>query len=200
MFERLTDPTISVLAGKQEITAISGAERYWRTMASGILLPADLANTIADLAVGRSPTLIGDGTANPDWTRDELIVALNVYLQHRPNPPGKDSEVIVELSRILNRLGAKLFPPAQRGATFRNANGVYMKLMNFRRLDPQYTAKGNTGLVRGAKAEEDIWAEFAHDPERCKRVAEAILAALDDPDNQATWIEPDADGLEEAEE
>jgi len=139
--------------------------------------------------------------ANPDWTRDELIVALNVYLKHRPNPPGKDSKEIVDLTRTLNRLGEKLFRPEDRAETFRNENGVYMKLMNFRRLDPRYTAGGRTGLARGAKAEEDVWAEFAADPGRCQEVADAIIASLDDPEVGAAWLEPDIDeGLQEAAE
>jgi hypothetical protein len=90
------------------------------------------------LVVGKAPKpWIEKIASNPDWTRDELIVALSFYLKHRPNPPSKDSEAIADLSRILNRLGEKLFPPEQRAATFRNENGVYMKLMNFCRLDPE---------------------------------------------------------------
>jgi hypothetical protein len=53
----------------------------------------------------------------------------------------------------------------------RNENGAYMKLMNFRRFDPQYTASGRHGLVRGAKAEEDVWREFSGDPHRRQEAA-----------------------------
>ena len=63
--------------------------------------------------------------ANPDWLRDELILALNVYLKHRSKLPAKDSEEILGLSRLLNRLGEKLFSPELRAdPTFRNPNGV----------------------------------------------------------------------------
>jgi 5-methylcytosine-specific restriction protein A len=117
--------------------------------------------------------------ANPDWTRDELIVALSFYLRHRLRVPGKASDEIAELSASLNRLGEKLFASSERTPTFRNKNGVYMKLMNFRRLDPQYTVAGKTGLPRGNKADEEVWAEFASDPKRCHEAAGAILAALD---------------------
>lgn len=73
-----------------------------------------------------------------------------------------------------------------------------MKLMNFRRLDPEYTAGGKTGLSRGAKAEEEVWAEFAQDPNRCRQVANAIIAALDNSELLSSW-ESDADqGLQEA--
>jgi 5-methylcytosine-specific restriction enzyme A len=54
--------------------------------------------------------------------------------------------------------------------------------MNFRRLDPDYSAEGKKGLERGAKAEESIWEEFADDPDRCARVAAAIMAGADLPE------------------
>src|SRR5690349_16966409 len=82
---------------------------------------------------------------NPDWTRDELILALDLYLQHRASLPAKDSTQVFELSAVLNRLAAALHGQRERQASFRNANGVYMKLMNFRRLDPQYTNAGKKG-------------------------------------------------------
>ena len=56
-----------------------------------------------------------------------------------------------------------------------------MKLMNFRRLDPLYTADGKVGLVRGAKTEEEVWAEFAGDVLRCAKVADAIMESVNDP-------------------
>ena len=100
-----------------------------------------------------------DDTGNPDWTRDELILALNVYLQHQSKLPNKGSDEIEKLSQLLNRLGNSLFPASERSSTFRNVNGVYMKLMNFRRHDPDYLKKGKTGLSRGSNAEADVWAE-----------------------------------------
>lgn len=61
---------------------------------------------------------------------------------------------------------------------FRNANGVYMKLMNFRRFDPNYTAEGKVGLTRGGHEEEIVWREFAEHPDRCRQVAAAIRAGV----------------------
>lgn len=142
-----------------------------------------------------------NSTSNPDWTRDELILALDMYLRHRPSPPAKGSSEILQLSETLQRLGEKLFPPDQRAQTFRNPNGVYMKLMNLRRLDPSYTSEGRTGLTRGNKGEEDVWNEFAGDPGRCARIAAAIVAGLDDPDaGSGTLPEQFDDGIEEAAE
>ena len=113
---------------------------------------------------------------NDDWIRDELILALDLYLRHRQSPPGKHSPEILELSAILVRLGEIL--DAQRNSTYRNPNGVYMKIMNFRRFDPQYTAGGKVGLGRGSKQEEVVWNEFADCPERLQEIATAICASI----------------------
>jgi hypothetical protein len=113
--------------------------------------------------------------SNPDWTRDELIIALNAYLHVGSPFPAKDGREILELSDVLNRLGEKLFPPEQRSETFRNQAGVYMKLMNFRRFDPAYTSQGKVGLTRGSAGEQEVWNEFHSDPTRCEKVATATL-------------------------
>jgi 5-methylcytosine-specific restriction protein A len=201
-FESIVDPTSEVLATTKDLLAISEGQRFWRIQASGVLLPETVASELEALVVGAPPKALGGmSISNPDWTRDELILALNTYLKHRPSPPGKESQEIFELSGVLNSLGEKLFPPEVRANTFRNANSVYMKFMNFRRLDPQYTSGGKTGLSRGSKADEEVWAEFGQDAPRCQLVAEAIIASLNDSEVGSVWIELDLDdGIQEAAE
>jgi 5-methylcytosine-specific restriction protein A len=41
---------------------------------------------------------------NPSWTRDELILALELYARFKGNPPGKGSAEINGLSAILNQI------------------------------------------------------------------------------------------------
>ena len=108
---------------------------------------------------------------NPPWSRDELILALDMYMDNPQSPPAKTSRAIGELSDTLNRLGQRYAVDAER---FRNANGVYMKLMNFRRFDPQFAAAGKVGLQRGGKEEEYVWRDFADDRNRLRKVAKAI--------------------------
>jgi 5-methylcytosine-specific restriction enzyme A len=201
-FERLVDPSGQVLATKEELFAIRGGERFWRIQSSGVRLDDNLAAELERLVVGRAAIPFANASAsNPDWTRDELIVALDVYLRHRPNPPGKESQEINDLSRTLNQLGAKLFRDDFRSTTFRNENGVYMKLMNFRRFDPQYTSGGRRGLVRGAKAEENVWREFSDDPQRCREVAQAIISGIQRPEASESLFEAEIETeLEEAPE
>ena len=106
---------------------------------------------------------------NPPWTRDELIVTLQFYLAHTPTIPGKNSEDILELSQFLNLLQVKLGGAVPE--KFRNPNGVYMKLMNFRRFDPEYQGQG---LSRGNKDELLVWNRFAPEREELLKVCDAI--------------------------
>jgi 5-methylcytosine-specific restriction enzyme A len=123
-----------------------------------------------------------------------LILALDLYARSQGNPPGKSAPEIVELSALLNRIAAG----GSQGTDFRNPNGVYMKLMNFRRFDPAYRAQGKTGLTRGNKLEEAVWNEFAADPDRLTKTASAIVANLDDEAD--TNYANEVSGIEEAEE
>ena len=108
---------------------------------------------------------------NPKWSRDELILTLDLYVQFKGNPPGKTSKNIVELSDLLNKMGTQI---ADRKADYRNPNGVYMKVMNFRRFDPTYISQGKKGLQRGGKLEEDVWHNFTNDPKKLSETAKAI--------------------------
>ena len=113
--------------------------------------------------------------ANPPWSRDELILALDLYLRFEGNPPGKTAHEILELSNILDQIGREI---TNRTAKFRNANGVYMKIMNFRRFDPRYLAQGKKGLQRGGKLEGEIWNDFADEPDKLSQVSKAIRLAV----------------------
>ena len=117
------------------------------------------------------------GRRNPAWSRDELMLALDLYLRFRDAPPGKDSEEVAELSAFLGRMARGL--AVTEAETFRNANGVYMKMMNFRRFDPDYTADGKVGLTRGNKEEETVWNEFANDPATLAEAVAGIRAGVD---------------------
>ncbi len=109
---------------------------------------------------------------NPPWSRDELLLGLDLYLKHRSALPGRDSSEVIELSALLNKMAEALGRP--KVGTYRNVNGVYMKLMNFRRLDPLYLDTGRKGLTRGNKDELIVWDLFATDVTRLSLVANAI--------------------------
>jgi 5-methylcytosine-specific restriction protein A len=106
-----------------------------------------------------------------------MILALDLYLRHRPHLPEKNSPQIQELSNILNQIGAAL--GVHGDPSFHNNSGVYMKLKIFHRLGTDYTTEGEVGLTRGGKDEEDVWQEFAQNLDHWYRVAQAIRAAID---------------------
>jgi len=113
-------------------------------------------------------------TRNPAWTRDELILALDLYFRHPPSHISKDHPEVRKVSELLNALPIhKERPDAIR---FRNENGVYTKLGNFLSLDPEYTGKG---LTHGGIGDKRVWDEFAGDRKRLSEVARAIRENVD---------------------
>lgn len=135
---------------------------------------------------------------NPPWSRDELILAIDLYLRHRESPPGKDSEEVVELSHFLNRMGHTL--GLIENDTYRNANGVYMKMMNFRHHDPEYIKDGKVGLTRGNSDEAAVWLEFSADRARLTEVVTAIRATIAAHEGDHELVGDDEPDIQEAEE
>jgi len=105
---------------------------------------------------------------NPKWQYSELVLALELYMLYRPNPPGKNSREVKILSNLL-RLNA-LSNGINLNKFFRNTNGVAMKLQNFRRFDPMF--KG-TGLRAGGNMEHEIWERYQN-LDKLKKTAERI--------------------------
>lgn len=138
------------------------------------------------------------GRRNPIWSRDELILALDLYLRHRGFPPAKDSDEVMELSNFLNQMGKAL--GIAESETYRNPNGVYMKMMNFMHRDPDYIKDGRVGLTRGNKDEEIVWDEFASDPARLAAVVAAIRATVSDHATDHALEGDDEPDIQEAEE
>ena len=105
---------------------------------------------------------------NPKWSYNELILALELYMNNRPNPPSKNSREVSLLSIVL-RLNA-LLNGMQINKIFRNKNGVAMKLQNFRRFDPMF--KG-TGLRAGGNLEFEVWEKY-QDIKKLKKISQRI--------------------------
>jgi|SRR6516164_5113177 len=88
---------------------------------------------------------------------------------------------------------------AHHASDFRNPNGVYMKVMNFRRFDPVYIAQGKKGLQRGNQLEEEVWNNFANHPEKLAMAAKAIRLVVTTGQIPAATVDDD-DEVAEAEE
>ncbi|WP_108837942.1 HNH endonuclease [Tateyamaria sp. Alg231-49] len=90
---------------------------------------------------------------NPDWTRDELILATEFYKTHAPKIPGKTDARLIALADDIRAVahGRGLYGDE----TFRNPNGCYMKLMELRKYDPAYAGKGLGRKLR--PLEQGVW-------------------------------------------
>lgn len=106
---------------------------------------------------------------NPPWERDELILALDLYL--RQGLLDDTDPRVTELSDTLNRL--PLHPLRPDATRFRNRNSVALKLANFASLDPGYPGKG---MPRGGRRDREVWEALAHRPDEVERLAAAIRA------------------------
>lgn len=128
------------------------------------------------------------GQRNKPWSREELILVLDLYLRSRSSPYPKDSMEVAVVSKLLNELGSR--QTGTVGEKYRNANGVYMKMMNFRRFDPEYTADGKVGLTRGNKLEEVVWKEYSKDPQQLALAVASITKGHEAPasSEQPYWV------------
>lgn len=108
---------------------------------------------------------------NPLWTRDQVILALDLYVKHGGRDPGPSHPDVVEVSALLRQLATE-----EGLDTYRNPSGVIMKMMNFRSVDPAFTSKGGKGLKGASELDREIWAEFYAKPQELAVAADAIRA------------------------
>ena len=95
------------------------------------------------------------------WKREELILALDLYMKNHYTPIADDPDVVA-LSSILQKL--PIHPKNVRTDKFRNTNSISMKCANFQELDEEIPG----GLSAGSKLGKEIWEEFHNDQSRLK--------------------------------
>jgi putative restriction endonuclease len=96
---------------------------------------------------------------NNTWTRDQLLVAFNLYCTIPFSKTKANNPSVIEVARLINRSPAS----------------VAMKLGNFGSFDPALQRKGIKGLSRASMADREIWEEFNQDWDRLS--IESELAA-----------------------
>ncbi len=101
-------------------------------------------------------------TQNSRWSREELLVAFNLYCQM---PFGKMHSRNPEIIHVAGALG-------------RTPSSVAMKLVNFASLDPSITSTGRTGLGNASRADRAIWNEFNGDWEALAVESQTHLKTL----------------------
>jgi putative restriction endonuclease len=98
--------------------------------------------------------------ARNDWTRDQLIVAFNLYCKLGFTKIKYTHPAIIELSKLINR----------------TPSAVAFKLVNFARLDPELKKRGVKGMSHGNSGEEAIWEEFNSNWDKLAYESELLLA------------------------
>jgi putative restriction endonuclease len=78
------------------------------------------------------------------WTKEETIIAFNVYCKIPFKESSKNHPLIIHYANLLHR----------------SPSALNMKIGNFGRLDPELKRKGISGLSNGSKLEEVVWNEF----------------------------------------
>lgn len=124
------------------------------------------------------------GHGNPDWSRDEVILALDLYMECGQVAPGGSDPRVIALSKVLR--GLALHPLENRVGSFRNPDGVSFKLQNIRQV-----ASGK-GLANVSKTDREVWAAFGNKPLELRQLAEAIVG-LSKADRMSDSIGLDAD-------
>lgn len=105
------------------------------------------------------------------WTREELILSLNLYLKipfgkiHHNNPK------IIHLASLIGR----------------TPDSVSMRLSNFAHVDPYHQQRGVIGLTGGIKQVQPIWDEFIGSKEELLFESENILAGLENQTIEAKF-------------
>ena len=120
------------------------------------------------------PQAVASPRRNPDWTREELILGLDLYLRLRGTSYPDEHPEVIKLSLTLRALAG--LREMSGSSTFRNANGVSMKMLNFRRIDPSYQG---TGLPSGSRLEEEVWRDYADNPAELSAAIHAILEEIE---------------------
>jgi 5-methylcytosine-specific restriction protein A len=120
---------------------------------------------------------------NRNWNRDELILTLDLYFELGGHGETNSNPQVIQLSELLNTLSAS----ESKSQTFRNPNGVALKLANFMSLDD--TRSG--GMQAVSKLDRQIFAEYKNDRQTLKRLSDKIKTTIKSKFDPA--IIPDVD-------
>ncbi|MFA6897519.1 MAG: HNH endonuclease [Patescibacteria group bacterium] len=100
------------------------------------------------------------------WTREQTIVAFNLYCKIPFNRVSSSHPEIVKIAKIIGR----------------SPNSVKMKIGNFGSFDPELKKRGIVGLINASKLDEEVWIEFNKNWEDLVFESEKILTSFEGVD------------------
>jgi hypothetical protein len=109
------------------------------------------------------------------WTRDELLIVLNLYHKLRFGQFDQRQPVIIDLAK---RLG-------------RTPSAVAMKLSNLASLDPALQLRGIKGLEGASNLDREVWDEFQAKPDELVPLSQERFDGLFvDAEHETTEVIP----------
>lgn len=100
--------------------------------------------------------------AKRNWTREETILAMDLYTRIPFSKIGKNNQEIIQLAQIINR----------------TPDAVAYKMSNLAHYDPELQARNVSGLSHTSKLDKIIYDEFAENIEELSFVAQSLLAQM----------------------
>lgn len=97
---------------------------------------------------------------NNNWTREETIIAFNVYCKVPFKSSSKTNPTIIKYANIIGR----------------SPSALNMKVGNFGRFDPELRKQGIVGLGNGSKLDEIVWNEFNGNWDKLAFESEKLIA------------------------
>lgn len=97
---------------------------------------------------------------NNNWTREETIIAFNVYCKIPFKDSNKNHPMIIKYAKLIGR----------------SPSALNMKVGNIGRLDPKLKERGIVGLSHGSKIEQIVWDEFYQNPAKFAYESESLIA------------------------
>ncbi|MYX34386.1 MULTISPECIES: HNH endonuclease [unclassified Streptomyces] len=109
---------------------------------------------------------------NPDWARDEIILACDLVMKNGWRGLDAQASQVVELSALLQLL--PLHAEADRNEKFRNPNGVARKTFDIATRHPQYRGKP----TNGGSLDAEVLNEFLARPDEMAEAAILIREGI----------------------
>lgn len=106
---------------------------------------------------------------NPDWTREELILALDLYFDLDQGQMHKGHPDVIRVSNELRELNIHQEIPDQK--KFRNPSGISRRLGNFKTMDSGYEGEG---LPNSGKLAKEVFKEFSNRRDKLRKEANLI--------------------------
>ena len=94
------------------------------------------------------------------WTRNEMILVLNLYLKNTFRQDAQGNPNVIKMAHLIGR----------------TPDAVAYRLVNYASYDPQLKQERNLGMSHGGKKCEEYWNEFVDDREKLLYESERILA------------------------